>query len=349
MIILRIVIYIITVAHLISIGLALIKKDFWVFRIFDYPRMQKFVILASVMIVFFIFFRNDFIWIDWLLMCLVFISLVYLAYLILPFTIVGKKMISENKDPLLKKLQIVVANVYQENKDHKKLLQLIELRKPDVLLLVETDHNWQKSLQILKQTYPYYIEVPKDNTYGMLFYSRFKILHHQIKYLVDPEIPSIEADIEFDDQTIKLFALHPTPPSPTENLYSTDRDAEILMVAKKAKHIKGPCMVIGDLNDVAWSYTTELFLKTSGLLDPRRGRGWYNTYNAKYVVFRWPLDHLFVSGHFRLVDIKVEKHIGSDHFPISMSVVLSEKDDSGKLKLTLNDEETANEKIAQPD
>ena len=117
------------------------------------------------------------------------------------------------------------------------------------------------------------------------------------------------------------------------------------MIGKKAKKHQGPCMVIGDLNDVAWSYTTNLFLKTSGLLDPRHGRGLYSTFHAKYKLLRWPLDHFFVSDDFHLVDMKVEKYINSDHFPISISLVLTEKNDANPEHSDSEDEELASEKI----
>jgi endonuclease/exonuclease/phosphatase (EEP) superfamily protein YafD len=111
------------------------------------------------------------------------------------------------------------------------------------------------------------------------------------------------------------------------------------------KEYDGPCLVIGDMNDVAWSYTTDLFLKLSGLLDPRRGRGVFSTFNANYPLLRWPLDHFFISSHFRLVNMKVEKHVGSDHFPISISLAIAQKDEKGKLSADPDEKLLAEEKI----
>ena len=71
---------------------------------------------------------------------------------------------------------------------------------------------------------------------------------------------------------------------------------------------------------MAWSRTTDLFIKLSRLLDVRRGRGFYNTFNAKSRVMRFPLDHIFISPEFRLVQMKVLDHVGSDHFPVSVTL-----------------------------
>ncbi|WP_232825692.1 endonuclease/exonuclease/phosphatase family protein [Algoriphagus litoralis] len=243
-------------------------------------------------------------------------------------------------------IHLIVGNVYQYNKNYSKALQLIQSEDPDLVFLVETDQSWADALTSLHSIYPHRILLPLDNTYGLVLYSKLSILRQEINYLISEDIPSLELDIELrNGKQITIYAIHPTPPVPGESLKSTERDAEILIVGKKSKENPLPSLVIGDLNDVAWSYTTSLFLKISEMADPRRGRGFYNTFHAKYPYFRWPLDHVFLSKHFGLSKIHVLPPIGSDHFPIELKATLTQSKNTASEKASPEEKKEANEKI----
>jgi len=106
-----------------------------------------------------------------------------------------------------------------------------------------------------------------------------------------------------------------------ESAESAERDSALLMVARRVSGATGPVVVCGDLNDVAWSHSTRLFQKISGLLEPRKGCGFVSTFHARYPGFRAPIDHVFHSDHFRLVRMRRLAYVGSDHFPVP--IVLS--------------------------
>jgi endonuclease/exonuclease/phosphatase (EEP) superfamily protein YafD len=324
--------------------LPLIKSPKWFIRVWDYPRFQLFGILA-VLILCSVLFMELNRWENISALILLVATLIYLGWIVFPYTIFAQKMVVDANKKSDSEISLLTSNVYQHNRNYQKTLELISQIKPDVFLLLETDRNWMESMQSIKKDYPFFIEIPKENTYGMLFYSKIPVEKHEINYLIDEEIPSIIVDVNVDGEIVRLYGIHPTPPVPQENPESTERDAEILIVGKKSKNFDGPSIVFGDLNDVAWSHTTRLFLRISGMLDPRIGRGMFNTFHAKYWFFRWPLDHFFVSSHFRLLDLKVEKSIGSDHFPISIKLVISHEDKEKELDSKPGDYEEAQEII----
>ncbi|MDR7132233.1 endonuclease/exonuclease/phosphatase (EEP) superfamily protein YafD [Algoriphagus sp. 4150] len=323
-----------------------VKLDYWWVRVFDYPRLQKLVILIALICCWLFDVSieanlESYLWVSALA-----IASIYLITKVWPFTPLGKKMIDTVPYSDEEGIHILVGNVYQYNDKYGKAVALAKAINPDLIFFVETDKAWEKGLSEIEKQYPTQIKIPLDNTYGLLLYSRMEIVRQEVNYLVDDEIPSLEIDVKLrNGEIITIYAIHPTPPVPGENTESTERDAEILIVGKKAKNNPKPSLVIGDLNDVAWSYTTELFLKNSEMADPRRGRGLFNTFHAKVPLFRWPLDHIFLSKHFGLAALKVEKDIGSDHFPISLKAVLTKSDTTETMRANGEEKKEAHEKI----
>jgi endonuclease/exonuclease/phosphatase (EEP) superfamily protein YafD len=238
------------------------------------------------------------------------------------------------------------------NRQSSRLRQIIRDSEPDVVLAVETDDWWEGQLKELEKTYHHTVYYPLENTYGMMLFSRLKLVEAEVRFLVEEDIPSIHTILELrSGAPVELHCLHPRPPFPTESEESTERDAELVIVGKAVKRSQRPVIVAGDLNDVAWSRTTTLFQNISGLLDPRIGRGLYNSFHAYYPFFRWPVDHVFHSAHFRLIELKRLEYFGSDHFPIfvHLSYEPAARAEHEQPQADESDAEEAREKIRKAD
>lgn len=296
---------------------SLTRFDHWWVRGFDFPRLQISFLILLILGFSYFAYEFDQVW-HYILVVLLCLSFLYQAIKIYPYTILAPKQVRKYKGKDGdSRFSILVSNVYTPNEGYDRLIARVKKEQPDMLLTLESDERWEKGLSELEADYPYTVKVPKDNLYGMHLYSRLELEKMEVKYLVSDEIPSIHGHFRLrSGDRIKIHCLHPKPPSPTEDPTSTNRDAELLLVAKYLRPDEEPILVCGDLNDVAWSRTTRLFQQISGLLDPRIGRGFFNTYHTRFFLFRWPLDHIFHTDDFSLVRLKRLKSIGSDHFPI---------------------------------
>ena len=180
---------------------------------------------------------------------------------------------------------------------------------------METDQQWIDALDTAFDQYPQKIRCPQDNSYGMFLASRLEMPRGEVQFLLNEEVPSFHCTFQLrNGHLFDLISIHPDPPVPLRD--TLGRDAEILVAGKLAADRKRPMIITGDLNDVAWSATTRRFLRISRLLDPRQGRGMFNTFDARFPFLRWPLDHVFHSEEFELVSIARQPGIGSDHFPM---------------------------------
>lgn len=283
----------------------------------DFPRLQIAVLSASLLGSVFIFLSMQEI-MTWVLIMLTGLCLIWQLWWILPYTILWPQEVKSVKEGSFdKQISILTSNVLTPNRNADKLIALVKKHQPDVLVTLESDQWWQDQLDVLDEVMPYSVKCPLNNLYGMHVYSRLPLEEEEIKYLVENDVPSIHASLVLrSGDKIRVHFIHPAPPSPTENPESAERDAELVVVARSLADSDQPVIVAGDLNDVAWSATTRLFRKISGLLDPRVGRGMFNTFHANYPFLRWPLDHLFHSDHFVLMSLKCLSSIGSDHFPL---------------------------------
>ncbi len=311
----RVALLALALLFIVATALPLIHEPYWWIRIFDFPRVQL-AVLGLVVLGAFWFFHDRKARLDRAVLALLVAGFGYQLVQIWPYTPLHSVESVQAEAPADENtFRLVSSNVLQTNREGERWLRVIRAAQPDLVVAMEADAWWQQTAQPLRENLPYAVEHPLDNTYGILLYSRWPLRDVEVREIVEDSIPSIWGTVDLPSGVPVRFAfIHPRPPQPADD--TDNRDAELVLVAREVEEHEGPLIVAGDFNDVAWSYTTELFQEISGLLDPRVGRGLYSTFHADYPPLRWPLDHVFHSESLEVVELRRLDYVGSDHFPI---------------------------------
>jgi endonuclease/exonuclease/phosphatase (EEP) superfamily protein YafD len=294
----------------------MIPTDDWWIRIFDFPRPQIAALLASAM---------PAAW--WVLglrrgatRCLFAVLVaafgLQLAWL-WPYTPMHPVQApAASACDAEHRLSLVVANLRESNSGSAPFLEAVRRVDPDLVFVVEVDRRWVEVLQPLEARYPNRVLHPRDDFWGFALYARRELVDPEVRHLLSDYVPSLRTGLRLGSGAVVwLHGLHPKPPLPDEG--TGQRDAELLLAAEAVRDATRPAIVAGDLNAVAWSDTTALVQRIGRLLDPRVGRGPFVTFPTWLpVLLRVPIDHVFFTAEFRLLEIERLPDIGSDHLPL---------------------------------
>ena len=340
---------IISTLLLIASFLPYMPLTHWFYRFFEFGKIQILILQMTALVFSFILINESDVWIR-ILQFLTLLSIISHLAALYKYTSFHKSVQREPCDVSSEIITVLSANVFQENLEYAKFTALVHKYNPDIVLTMESDENWEKALSVLDQKYKYNIKVALDNTYGMHLYSKLKITKHSVHYFVADDLPSIEAKITTADNfKFTFFAVHPPPPSPTEEENSKERDGELLSIAKKIKQNSDTCVVVGDFNNVAWAKSSILFRKTSETIDGRIGRGFISSFHTKYWFLRFPIDLMFHTPDVFIDELRSLEHFGSDHFPIYAKFFINKntsKQEHLKEKLEEGEHEIVQEIIA---
>jgi len=311
----RLVVILVAIATAISF----LAADKWWVQVFDFPRLQ-FAVLLVLAIVALLATRSRrlAIWLPLALLALGF----QLSQVAPYFALAPRQAVDAESCAAQDRLDIVSLNVLQDNRDFQRAVDYVTAQRPDVFLAMENDDAWTDALSgALDADYPHSMKVPQANTYGMALWSRLPFDAVERNELAGGGTPSIRARVRAENGTVfTLFAVHPRPPRPGQD--SGQRDAELVLLADMVRESGKPTLVIGDFNDVGWSSVTETFQRIGQLVDARRGRGFNASFDAHNVLMRWPLDHAFHTDDFGVVRFATGPDVGSDHFPLEVSLCL---------------------------
>ncbi len=295
---------------------ALIETNAWWLRVTDFPRLQYLIGLGVLLIV---------IAVAWpingklrgVLAVITVLAIGYNAMKLFPYFVPsdGEELACDQQQ----KFSVMVANVKKGNRNAGELVRLVESRRPDLFLALETDEWWDSQLVFLDDGMPHKAQRITGGFFGIHLFSRLPISETEVVFPVEQDAPAILTDVELPSGSkVRFIGLHPRPPHPGQS--SIGRDAQLMWVALQAQEGDLPALVAGDLNAVPWEASIERLQRIGGFIDPREGHSYSATYDAQSWWMSWPLDHILYQPGLSVTSLQILSDFGSDHYPIEVTL-----------------------------
>jgi endonuclease/exonuclease/phosphatase (EEP) superfamily protein YafD len=133
--------------------------------------------------------------------------------------------------------------------------------------------------------------------------------------------------ISFSEPDLTVFALHvPAPISASWREERLNQFHKLMFAVNEARTGSDgsptrSVLVMGDLNCSPWSPLFEELLVRAGLESTRKGFGIKPTWPSNMPPFLIPIDHVLATKeHFQVIDVRVGPYIGSDHYPLIVTL-----------------------------
>lgn len=217
-------------------------------------------------------------------------------------------------------LEVLHANVYSGNSNTQALIALIVAEQPDVIVLQEVTAVWTNAMEMLRETYPHQYAIPRHDNFGIGVLA--KTPFQSVDVIDSPPygFPSLVVRQAMHGRIVTYVTTHPIPP--IGNAGFAARNEQLASIAAVINSIRGPRLLIGDLNTTMWADQYEQLLRSTGLRDARHGFGVIPTWPKQLPIAMIPIDHCLVSEDFAVLDIRSGPDVGSDHFPLIVNLEL---------------------------
>ncbi|MEL7496076.1 MAG: endonuclease/exonuclease/phosphatase family protein [Planctomycetota bacterium] len=222
-------------------------------------------------------------------------------------------------------LKIMSFNVLAAANDYETVVQRVNEVSPDVVTIIEYDHNWYHALDGLNETYPHQLLDPRWHGFGIAIFSRLPLKNPRTHQLINEvtDAPMIVAEVDVGTRSLRIASIHVLSPTSRKRMDLRNRQFE--EIAEILNQDSIPTIVLGDFNCTPWSPFLNDFVQATGYRDSRQGFGIQPTWHREYWPSMIPIDNAFVSEQVHIHSRHVNEGSMSDHFPIVLEVSISDE------------------------
>lgn len=206
-------------------------------------------------------------------------------------------------------IRLLVYNMYFANWQLEQAVHDVELYEADIVFIMEYSFHIQEAIESHFSEYEYRLIEPSHGTTGLALFSHIPIAYAEVHQRRETRIPIFEVEFVDGERPFTLVAGHSWPPVPELGEMNRAQMGDITAVAAAAPH---PLIVAGDFNASVWSYLVRNLANAAAVADAHRGYWFQPTWQLNPWL-QLPLDHIFVSQEWQVLNYQHGGPGGSDH------------------------------------
>lgn len=208
---------------------------------------------------------------------------------------------------------LMTFNVLYDHKQPERVIEHVLKADADIVCLLETDLNWAKHLQPLRDKYPHHAEELEYRAFGFACFTRLPTKSLATRFFAHGLFPSLVMELEHDGKPLTVIATHPPPPMSSHTAAIWQK--QFIEIANFAATIPHDLIVAGDLNATPWCHGIRLLQTGSGLQFRSADPVWPPTWGLNLPMMI-PIDHVLVKGELSIMQRTIGPDLGSDHRPV---------------------------------
>jgi endonuclease/exonuclease/phosphatase (EEP) superfamily protein YafD len=220
-------------------------------------------------------------------------------------------------------VRVMTFNLRNRHTSADSFRALVEAEDPDIVLLTELPQDETPLLQALGDRYPQRTASRRGSPFDVVLLSRWTVETWSADRSVTTFLPVLTArlcDPSSSTRCLTVVGLHAARPFGSG---ANGQKAQLSLVVDAVKAVPtGRVVVLGDLNLTPWSATFQRFVREAGLSDNPRERGLVATWLSRFPLFGLALDHVLAGHGVEIVQSRVGRDVGSDHFAVTAHLAL---------------------------
>jgi endonuclease/exonuclease/phosphatase (EEP) superfamily protein YafD len=220
------------------------------------------------------------------------------------------------------RLKLVLANLNYRSNQYDALIDFVEREQPDIFVAQEVTEQWDQNLRRLRDQLPFVESRPAAGGSGISLYSRHPFTLMPIRIIEGDTRPGILARFDHTATGYVLLTAHPRTPIGSHCFAA--RNELLLQAADCLNEFAIPKIFVGDLNTTPWSPHYHRFVRSAKLVNVRKGFGllpsWPTGLWSRLLMI--PIDHCLVSNEIAVIRAGTGDHIGSDHLPLVVELII---------------------------